>query len=172
VTAANALTLFRAVASIPVLILLRADQPAIALTIFAAAALSDALDGVLARRAGTAGPRGALLDPLADKVLVVIALAGLSSTGLLAPVYAELVALREGAVAALRVVAYRRDREIGAGIAAKAKTALELTAIAMLMIGRPPSPLSEAGVLLLSVALVIGIGTLPMYMPHTGRKLT
>lgn len=171
-TIANGLTLFRAVAGIPVFILLQANQPVIALALFVAAALSDALDGFLARRGGTAGPRGALLDPLADKVLVVITLAGLASTGLVAPVFAELVALREGAVAALRLMAYRRRTEVGAGIAAKAKTALELVAVALLMIGRPPSLASDAGVSLLAVALVTGFGTLPMYFPHAGRKLT
>ena len=171
-TAANALTLFRAVAGIPVFMLLRADQPIIALAIFVAAALSDALDGFLARRGGTAGPRGALLDPLADKVLVVLALAGLSSTGHVPAAFAQLVALREGAVAALRMIAYRRHAAIDTGIVAKIKTAIELVAIAILIVGRPPSLLSDAGVALLACALVIGIGTLPMYVPRAAGKLT
>jgi CDP-diacylglycerol---glycerol-3-phosphate 3-phosphatidyltransferase len=172
VTAANALTLFRALAGIPVFILLRVDQAAIALAIFAAAAVSDALDGFLARRGGTAGPRGALLDPLADKVLVVLTLAGLSSTGLVPAAFAQIVALREGAVAALRLIAYRRHAAIDTGSAAKIKTAAELVAITMLMVGRPPSLLSDLGVGLLGVALVIGIGTLPLYVPRAAGKLT
>jgi CDP-diacylglycerol--glycerol-3-phosphate 3-phosphatidyltransferase len=172
VSAPDALVLLRALAGIPVFVLLGANQPTFALLIFVAAALSDALDGFLARRSGTAGPRGALLDPLADKALVVLALAGISSAGLVAPAFAQLVALREGTVAALRVVAYRRRVDVGAGIAGKIKTALELTAIALLMIGRPPSVISDAGVALLAIALVTGIGTLPMYIPHTKRTLT
>ncbi|HKY51893.1 MAG TPA: CDP-alcohol phosphatidyltransferase family protein [Candidatus Limnocylindria bacterium] len=168
----DALVLLRALAGIPVFALVLADQQVFALALFVAAAITDAFDGFLARRWGSAGPRGALLDPLADKALVVLALAGLAATGLVPPAFAQLVALREGAVTALRVIAYRRHIEVGAGIAAKIKTTLELTAIALLMIGRPPSLVADAGVLLLAMALGIGIGTLPMYFPQAKRKLT
>jgi len=171
VTAPDALVLFRALAGIPVFILITADQPILALALFVIAALSDALDGFLARRSGTAGPRGALLDPLADKFLVVMALAGLASTGQVPAVFAQLVALREGAVAVLRVIAYRRHLLTGTGLAAKIKTALELVAIALLMLGRPPAPVSDAGVLLLALALAIGLATLPMYVPRNGTSL-
>jgi len=166
VSAPDALVLFRALAGLPVVILLRAEQPAAALAVFTAAALSDALDGFLARRSGIAGPRGALLDPLADKVLVVVVLAGLASTGQVPAVFAVIVALREGAVAALRLIAHRRHMLIGTGIAAKIKTALELAAIALLMLGREPSAVSETGVLLLTLALGIGLATLPRYVPR------
>lgn len=167
-TAATKLTLLRAVAGIPVFFLLTSGQAVIALAVFVAAALTDALDGFLARRGATAGPRGALLDPLADKALVVLTLAGLSSAGLVPAVFAQLVALREGAVAALRVIAYRRHAPIHTGIVAKIKTALELVAIAVLMAGRPPSLLWEAGVTLLACGLGIGLATVPYYFPPRG----
>ncbi len=165
-SAPDALVLLRGLAGIPIFLLIRADQSILALAIFIAAAVSDALDGFLARRAGIAGPRGALLDPLADKVLVVMALAALASTGQVPAVFAQLVAVREGAVAALRVIAYRRKVAIGTGLAAKIKTALELAAITLLIVSRPSSAVSDAGVLLLALALLIGLATLPMYVPR------
>ena len=56
-------------------------RPGVALTLFACAALTDGLDGMLARRFGQATPLGALLDPIADKLLLsgvflALALAG------------------------------------------------------------------------------------------------
>jgi CDP-diacylglycerol--glycerol-3-phosphate 3-phosphatidyltransferase len=171
VSAPDALVLLRALAGVPILLLIRADQPIVALALFIAAALSDALDGFLARRSGIAGSRGALLDPLADKVLVVMVLAALASTAQVPAVFAQLVALREGAVAALRIIAYRRHAAIGTGLAAKIKTALELAAIALLIASRPASAVSDVGVLLLALALAIGLATLPMYVPRDRKPV-
>jgi phosphatidylglycerophosphate synthase len=60
---------------------------------------------------------------------------------------------------------------IGTGLAAKIKTALELAAIALLMLGRPPSAVSETGVLLLALALGIALATLPRYVRRNREPL-
>lgn len=67
----NAITISR-VALVPVLVLLLRDQrfPS-ALAVFALAGLSDALDGYIAKRYGLVSQFGAILDPLADKILLV-----------------------------------------------------------------------------------------------------
>jgi cardiolipin synthase len=77
-TLANLLTIARMV-MVPVFIMLVvSNQPGWALAVFAAAGVSDALDGFLARRLGQGSPLGAFLDPIADKLLITAALVVLS----------------------------------------------------------------------------------------------
>ena len=72
-TLANQITIVR-ILLIPVFVLLVVyDHPGWALTIFATAGITDALDGVIARRTGSRTSLGAWLDPMADKLLVVTA---------------------------------------------------------------------------------------------------
>jgi CDP-diacylglycerol--glycerol-3-phosphate 3-phosphatidyltransferase len=85
----NTISLFR-VAMVPVfMVFLLADVPGryvVALGVFVAAALSDWLDGYVARKRGQTSVLGAFLDPLADKLLVTAALVSLvqlSEPGLL-----------------------------------------------------------------------------------------
>ncbi|HET9122869.1 MAG TPA: CDP-alcohol phosphatidyltransferase family protein [Acidiferrobacteraceae bacterium] len=69
----NAITMSR-VALVPVLILLlRAHDYPHALVVFAIAGFSDALDGFIAKRFGLVSQLGAVLDPLADKILLISA---------------------------------------------------------------------------------------------------
>lgn len=69
----NAITLFR-IALVPVFILVLKEQDyALALTIFIVAGLSDGLDGFIAKRYDLATRLGAILDPMADKILLVSA---------------------------------------------------------------------------------------------------
>src|SRR6266566_9937496 len=83
VTVADWLAIFRAFAVIPIVLAIAAGERTVALAVFAVAAATDALDGWLARRSGSATPRGAFIDPLADKVLVVGTLvAGAALVGL------------------------------------------------------------------------------------------
>lgn len=170
-TAANALTLFRAVAGVPILIALGYDERITALVIFGAAATSDALDGVLARRAGTAGGHGMLFDPLADKALVLLTLIGLALTGSAPLGVAAIIVVREGFVGLVRVLAYRAGLGTHAGAAAKLKTACEMAAL-LLLIARPTATAAELGGALLTAAALIGILTLPAYLPHTRRRFT
>jgi cardiolipin synthase len=67
----NAISLLRLLAVIPVVWLLLERQFGWALLLFAAAGLSDGLDGFLAKQYGWQSPLGGILDPLADKVLLM-----------------------------------------------------------------------------------------------------
>jgi CDP-diacylglycerol--glycerol-3-phosphate 3-phosphatidyltransferase len=171
VTAANALTLLRATAGLPILILILGGERTLAIGLFGLAAASDAVDGYLARRGGTAGGRGMLLDPLADKMLVLLTLAGLALTGHAPLQVAAIVAVRELFVGAARVLAYRDGHRMHAGPAAKVKTACELAAL-LLLIARPTQALADVGAALLTSAALIGILTLPSYLPHPRRRFT
>lgn len=81
---------------IPVLLLLLADgEHAAAFYVFAAAALSDALDGFMAKRFTGVTAVGAILDPIADKLLVTGLLAALAAGGTLPAWLFQLTLLRD-----------------------------------------------------------------------------
>ena len=81
-TAANQLTLLRLVL-VPIFVLcMLYSWPGWALTVFAVAGLTDALDGLIARRTGQLTTLGAWLDPMADKLLLVSTFVMLTLPGL------------------------------------------------------------------------------------------
>lgn len=80
-TLPNFLTLLRIIAVPIFLICITSDRSAIALILFLAAAVTDTIDGVLARLTGASSDLGASLDPLADKLLVVSAAVSLVYLG-------------------------------------------------------------------------------------------
>lgn len=162
----DTLVALRALAGFPILIALAFDLRAVAISIFVLAALSDALDGWLARRQGTTTDRGLLLDPLADKALVLLTLAALSLVGAVPLALVAAIAVRELLVSGLRVLRHRAGEHLAASPAAKLKTGLEMCAIALLIVARPPGVEATVGVALLAVALAIGLVTLPTYFPH------
>ena len=75
---------------------------------FALAALTDGLDGYIARRRGQVTTFGKLMDPLADKLLITAALVSLVSLDRLAAWVAMVIIAREFAVTGLRAVAAER----------------------------------------------------------------
>lgn len=160
---ADSLAAVRALAAVPITWLILSDQREIALTVFFAAAATDALDGWLARRRG-ATALGALLDPLADKALVVGALVALTaaSAGWPVTVVTILVTLREGAVALARVRAYSRQIALPADGVAKAKTAAEMAGVALIILGGRPWSVLGAG--LVGLAFGVGLLTLRRYL--------
>ncbi len=102
-----------------------------AVAAFVVAAISDFFDGWLARRLHATSLWGAVLDPIADKVLICGAILGLLS---LAPnaavaIPAALILFREFTVSALREVAGRRGVSLPVTLIAKWKTTLQLVAL-------------------------------------------
>ncbi|MCW5573788.1 MAG: CDP-alcohol phosphatidyltransferase family protein [Steroidobacteraceae bacterium] len=67
----NLICLLRIALTWPIIALLAADRADLALALFTVAAISDGLDGWLAKRFGWTSPLGRFLDPLADKILLV-----------------------------------------------------------------------------------------------------
>ena len=140
-TAADLLTLLRVAAIAPYIALMLMEGPAArwgALAIFIAAALSDAADGWLARRAGGGTPFGQMLDPIADKLLTAAALVMLIANGELMgahAVAAYLILARELAVSGLREHLGRAGASLPVSKLAKWKTALQFAALAALTPG-------------------------------------
>ena len=155
-TLPNALTAARALLVIPVIGLIATGDASLALLIFVGAAATDALDGPLARRRGGATAFGAALDPLADKILVVGALAALAIQGI-APAWAVVLILARELVAI--EVRARAPHALGAGLDGKAKTVLQVVAVAALLAASawPAAGLASLanGLLVAAVALTL-----------------
>lgn len=99
----------------------------IALVSFVIAAISDFVDGWLARKLGLVTPMGKLMDPLADKVLVCSAYVYLSQRGF-CPVWVTVMILaREFLVTGLRQIAVEAGQVMAADRLGKWKTGLQLT---------------------------------------------
>ncbi len=80
---ANGLTLFRAIAGVPLMVALSFEQMSFAWCLILIASITDIADGQIARKAGGGSSWGARLDPLADKILLNSPLIWLASTGFL-----------------------------------------------------------------------------------------
>lgn len=130
---ADQLTVTRAI-SVPVVVLLFAwDFPSHdywATGVFIAAMTTDWFDGRWARRTGSTSDLGKLLDPIADKILVVAALIMLVGPVFPAWMVAAIVA-REFLVSGLRLAAMERGVVMSARELAKWKTTLQATAVAI-----------------------------------------
>jgi CDP-diacylglycerol---glycerol-3-phosphate 3-phosphatidyltransferase len=139
----NVLTLVRIVA-VPVLVvaLLGAipGGDALAAAVFALAAVTDGLDGYIARSRGAVTTFGKLMDPLADKLLIVAALVSLVSLDRLEAWVAMVIISRELAVTGLRTLAAERGVVIAASWLGKLKTALQVAAV-LALIAVNPAPL-------------------------------
>ena len=139
----NTLTLLR-ILLVPVVVVALLDETpngdAIAAGVFALAALTDGLDGWIARNRGEITTFGKLMDPLADKLLVTAALVSLVSLGRLEAWVAMVIIAREFAVTGLRAVAAEQGVVIQASWLGKVKTILQIAAI-IALIATDPAPL-------------------------------
>jgi CDP-diacylglycerol--glycerol-3-phosphate 3-phosphatidyltransferase len=152
-TLANRITLLR-IALIPLcIIFLLADLLGLAAVIFLFLSLSDLLDGYIARKYHQVSEIGKMLDPLADKILVISVLVGLSSLGKADPLAVILICAREIIVSSLR-----SDKIFPASPVAKWKTVAQVAAVLMLMLGLP---LANA---LLWLAVILSLFSGGMYV--------
>src|SRR5215210_4578314 len=140
----NVLTLLRILAVPVIVVALLGETPngdTLAAGVFALAAFSDGLDGYMARRRNDVTTFGKLMDPLADKLLIIAALVSLVSLGRLAAWVAMVIIARELAVTGLRAVAVEQGVVISASWLGKLKTALQIAAVFALIIW-DPAPLA------------------------------
>lgn len=105
----------------------------ISLGIFVLASLTDYLDGYIARKHNQVSDFGKFLDPLADKLLTIAAMAMFCQWGMF-PAWALMIVLtREFAVTGLRLVAVGKGTVIAAGKSGKFKTASSMIGLCVLM---------------------------------------
>lgn len=140
----NKLTVFRAVMVPFFLATLLIEQiPArflISGLVFAALSITDAIDGKMARSRGLVTNFGKFLDPLADKILVVSALVGMTvfkcdtkAEFLIWIIGLVIILAREFMVSALRLVCVEQGNVIAANIWGKVKTVTQMTAILVIL---------------------------------------
>jgi CDP-diacylglycerol--glycerol-3-phosphate 3-phosphatidyltransferase len=127
--------------------------------IFGCAALTDWLDGHLARSIQQVTTLGKLLDPIADKILLAAGLIPLVGLGRVPAWMAAIMLIREFAVSGLREIAAAEQVIIHASPMAKAKTVLQIAAILFLILNDQNWPLSftTVGMALLTLSLVLSL---------------
>jgi CDP-diacylglycerol---glycerol-3-phosphate 3-phosphatidyltransferase len=142
----NVLTVIR-ILLVPVLIVALLDKTGggdlLAAIVFATASLTDAIDGYLARSRNWVTTFGKLMDPIADKLLIVAALVALVSLGRLEAWVAMVIIAREFAVTVLRVaVGTQQGVVISANLFGKLKTAFQVAMVmALIAVGHGHRPL-------------------------------
>jgi len=133
----NQLTLFR-IAAVPIIIILMLFPNRICTLIagllFSAAAITDYLDGFLARKRGLVTTLGKVMDPVADKLLVSSAFIMLSSLGWVPAWMVCIIIGRELAVTGLRNIIAEKGEDLSASNLGKYKTGFQIAAIIPLMI--------------------------------------
>lgn len=143
----NSLTMLRIVAVPVVVVALLGEVPNGDLwagIVFGVAAFTDGLDGYIARRKGSVTTFGKLMDPIADKLLIVAALVSLVSLDRLPAWIAMVIIARELAVTGLRAVAVEQGVVIAASWLGKLKTALQIAAIMGLIAVDPATAAVDA----------------------------
>jgi len=159
----NLLTMGRVVAIPGVLFLIDRGTPEDCLwaaLLYSGAAITDLLDGWLARRMRVVSVLGKFLDPLADKLLVMAVLIYMVPMGRIPEWAVVLLLSRELSVTGLRSIASSEGVTIAAGDDGKTKTALQMVGILCLILGYPyhltfgPIDLGEVDLIYVGRALV------------------
>lgn len=143
--------------------------------IFVIAALTDWLDGYLARRWRQTSAFGAFLDPVADKLMVAAALIVLVQLGRLDAILATIIIGREITISALREWMARigAQRSVAVSMIGKIKTSAQMVAIPLLLYCAPSTAgidVFEVGTWLIYLAAVLTLWSMGYYMrmawPH------
>lgn len=123
----------------------------LAAIVFGIAALTDGLDGYIARSRQQVTQFGKLIDPIADKLLISAALLSLIELGQISAWIAIIIIGREFAVSGLRILAAADGEVIAASKWGKAKTFTQISAILFLLLSLP------GGMLMMWVAVLVTI---------------
>ncbi len=147
----------------------------VGMSVFALAAITDWLDGYLARRLGATSAFGAFLDPVADKLMVAAALILLVELGRAEAYLAIIIIGREIAISALRewMAQLGRSRKTAVAFIGKVKTVAQMTALIALLLWEnviPGIPTAALGTFALWIAAILTLWSMFHYLrlaaPH------
>lgn len=177
-TLANLLT-FSRILLIPVFVVLLAnptpDRSLAAALVFIVAAVTDLLDGYVARRTGQITTLGKLLDPIADKLLVLSGLILLVQFERVAALVAIVIIARELAVTGVRAIAATEGVVLAAETIGKWKMVMQVVAIVMLILEDSLTavawPLHLLGTAILYLALALGLYSGGQYFASFWRQV-
>ena len=176
----NILTLFR-IGLIPVFVVIFylpfdwSNQ--VACLVFVIAAITDLLDGFLARKLQQTSKLGAFLDPVADKLMVAVALVLLveRNPGILLTLPAAVIIGREIAVSALRewMAELGARSKVAVSVYGKIKTIAQMTALPLLIYHEPlyNIPIHTLGLVLLYIAALLTLVSMSQYLSSAWPKL-
>jgi CDP-diacylglycerol--glycerol-3-phosphate 3-phosphatidyltransferase len=164
-----AIPLFVAVLYVPEDWIAEKTRNVISMWIFIGAAVTDWLDGYLARRWNQTTSFGAFLDPVADKLMVAAALIVLTEFGRIYAIVALIIIGREITISALRewMAQIGQSKSVAVNMAGKAKTVAQLIAIPFLLYDDRLFGLFETrpvGHVLISVAAIITLWSMVVYL--------
>ncbi|MGJ4848878.1 CDP-diacylglycerol--glycerol-3-phosphate 3-phosphatidyltransferase [Bacillota bacterium Meth-B3] len=144
----NKLTLLRVLMIPAVVGLMMTNVPLcqiLAAAVFGLASLTDLYDGYYARKYDMVTDFGKLMDPMADKLLVMAALIGLVAQGRVHWLAAMLLLGREFIVSGVRLVAAAKGKVVAADAVGKWKTVTQMVALILILLGGfPPASLFTA----------------------------
>lgn len=169
-TVANQLTIARLVAVVPIMLALYIQFPGhrtVAVILYAAAILTDYLDGILARRSGKVTNFGKLMDSIADKAIIVSLFFALVGMGLMPAWMAAVMVVREFAVTGMRMVALESGMVIAANQWGKWKMVSQSLAILLLLMG-----FETIGLWAMAVALVLTLFSGWSYLKDAPRIIS
>ena len=153
------------------------DKNVAATAVFVFAAVTDWLDGWLARRLNQMSAFGAFLDPVADKLMVVGALIVLLHLERVEPVVALIIIGREIAISALRewMATVGQGKSVAVAFVGKLKTISQMVAVPLLLFHDNLLGLVDCqwlGTILINVAAVLTVVSMLYYLrkalPHAG----
>lgn len=147
----------------------------IATVLFCAAAITDWLDGYLARRLGQASSFGAFLDPVADKLIVAVALILLVDLDRVSALGAMIIIGREITISALRewMAQIGKSSSVTVSMLGKVKTAAQMVAIPLLLFhgqlfGYEVAPIGQW---LMHLAVVLTLWSMGYYIHRAWLQL-
>ena len=145
----------------------------IAAVVFAIAALTDGLDGYIARSRQSITTFGKVMDPVADKLMIAAALISLVSLDRVAAWVAMVIIAREFAVSGLRIAAGQQGVVIPASGLGKVKTIVQVAAVLALIAANDPDAVWVQALVYAMVARDgrLGRRLLPQLPPHASRRL-
>ena len=175
-----AIPVFVAVLYVPESWITERNANIISMWIFIAAAVTDWLDGYLARRWNQTTSFGAFLDPVADKLMVAAALIVLTEKGIVDPFVSLIIIGREITISALRewMAQIGQSKSVAVNVLGKVKTVSQLIAIPFLLFNGVLFGLFHTvvvGRLLIWVAAIITLLSMGVYLKaawQAGRHKT
>lgn len=153
--------------------MLQADM--LAASFFGIAAVTDWLDGYLARKLGQTSAFGAFLDPVADKLMVAAALIVLVDLGRAAPLVAVIIIGREITISALRewMAQVGKSSSVAVSFAGKFKTTVQMIAIMLLLYNQRVLGIDTLywGAVLIWFAALLTLGSMFYYLKMAAQAL-
>lgn len=158
---------------IPLFLFQAPSNPQVGAFLFMIASFTDFLDGYLARKFKQITKLGVILDPIADKLLVITALVVLVDLVRVPAWLATVIILREFIITTLRFYALSRGVVIPAETAGKAKTVLQMLSILFLLIADElyGVDLYDVGLVLIYISAVVAVYSGVQYLFNFWRNI-